>query len=406
MNEYLSLPLNLLRFESMAKRTTKKTTKKKTTRKRVVEDSGPAIRIYDPPIGLGNVLGQSRAIEILQQSMQSERVHHAWIFHGPEGVGKFTCAVAWAATILDSSSAPDLSGQIAPDPESHVQQLLKAGTHPDLHVVKKELARYHEDKKIRDAKLATIPKAIVDEHLIVPATLAPTMKSSSIAGKVFIIDEAELLDRSPTNAPVQNAILKTLEEPSPGTVIILVTSSEDRLLPTIRSRCQRVAFTPLDDDAMRAWINSQHFELDPDEHHWLLQYAGGSPGRLIRAIEGGLYHWHKKIEPMCTQADRGVHPVALGVTMGELIEDWAQSWVKKGEKLGENRSKEAANRKGADQMFALIAQRARKGLRDPSTAPRALHAIDCVGRAKQELDTNVQVKFVMEHLAAGLSGSV
>ncbi len=387
----------------MAKRTTKKKTTKKTTRKRVVTDAGPAIRVYDPPIGLGNVLGQSRAVEILQQSMQSQRVHHAWIFHGPEGVGKFTAAIAWAATILDPSSAPDLGGQIAPDPESHVQQLLKAGTHPDLHVIKKELARYHEEKKVRDAKLATIPKAIVEEHLIAPAALAPSMKSDSIAGKVFIVDEAELLDRSPTNAPVQNAILKTLEEPPPGTVIILVTSSEDRLLPTIRSRCQRVAFTPLDDDAMRAWINTQKLELDPNEHHWLMQFAAGSPGRFVRAIEGGLFHWHTRIEPMCAQADRGIHSISLGTTMGELVDDWASKWVKQGDKLGENRSKEAANRKGANQMFALIAQRARKALREPATTHRALHTIDCVERAKSELNTNVQVKFVMEHLAAGLS---
>ena len=390
----------------MAKKTTKKSTKKKPIRKRVVKDAPPAIRVYDPPIGMGNVLGQARGMDILGHSMQSNRVHHAWIFHGPEGVGKFTAAVAWAATILDPTSAPDLGGRIAPDPESQVQQLLKAGTHPDLHVIKKELARYHEEKKVRDAKLATIPKAIVEEHLIVPATLAPTMKSGSIAGKVFIIDEAELLDRSPTNAPVQNAILKTLEEPPPGTVIILVTSSEDRLLPTIRSRCQRVAFTPLDDDAMRAWINTQRFELDPNEHHWLMQYASGSPGRFVAAIEGGLYHWHTRIEPMCMQADRGIHSISLGATMGELVDGWATTWVKQGEKIGENRSKEAANRKGADQMFALIAQRARKGLRDQATTHRALHTIDCVERAKSELNTNVQIKFVMEHLAAGLSEPV
>ncbi len=395
----------------MAKKTTKKTTKKKSTkkrvtRKRVVEDKGPPITLYDAPIALGSVLGQHRAVEILEQSMASQRVHHAWIFHGPEGVGKFTAAISWAAAILDPSTTPDLQGRYAPDPESHVQQLLKARTHPDLHVVKKELARYHEEKKVRDAKLQTIPKAIVDEHLIVPAALAPSMRADSIAGKVFVVDEAELLDRYPTNAPVQNAILKTLEEPAPGTVIILVTSSEDRLLPTIRSRCQRVAFTPLDDDAMRQWISTQDLNLDPDEHHWLIQYAGGSPGRLKQAIEGGLYRWHKQIEPMCQQADRGNHPVALGVTMGELVDSWASQWVKQGEKLGENRSKEAANRKGADQMFALLAQRARKGLREPATMARSLHAIDCVEQAKVELNTNVQVKFVMEHLAAGLSAPV
>jgi len=157
---------------------------------------------------------------------------------------------------------------------------------------------------------------------------------------------------------------------------------------------------------MRAWTNTQKFELDPNEHHWLMQYAAGSPGRFLGAIEGGLYHWHTRIDPMCAQADQGVHPIALGTTMGELVDEWATKWVKQGDKLGENRSKEAANRKGADQMFALIAQRARKGLREPSSTHRALHTIDCVERAKTELNTNVQVKFVMEHLAAGLSEQI
>lgn len=389
----------------MAKKKT--ATKKKVTRRKAPTDSGPEMRLYDPPQGLSQLLGQGRAVEILQQAMRSQRVHHAWIFHGPEGVGKFTAAVAWAATLLDPTSAPDLGGVIAPDPGSQVQGLIRAGTHPDLHVIKKELARYHDDKRVRDSKLQTIPKAIVDEHLITPAALAPTMKSGSIAGKVFIVDEAELLDRSPTNAPVQNAILKTLEEPAPGTVIILVTSSEDRLLPTIRSRCQRVAFTPLDDDAMRRWANqwgqTQNLDLSPDAHHWLMNYAAGSPGRFAQAVESDLHQWHQQLEPMYAQAQRGEHPMAMGALMGELIEQWAQNWVKQGEKLGENRSKDAANRRGADQMFALIAQRARTGLGDPARVGRSLHAIDCVQRAKKELDTNVQVKFVMDHLAAGLS---
>lgn len=392
--------------KTTTKKTTKKTAKKKVTRTRVPVDSGPEMRLYDPPKGLGGVLGQERAIEVLQQAMRSKRVHHAWIFHGPEGVGKFMTAVSFGATLLDPTSAPDLSGQIAPDPQSPVQQLVAAGTHPDLHVIKKELARYHDNSKIRDAKLATIPKAVVEEHLIVPASLAPSMKSDSIASKVFIVDEAELLDRSPTNAPVQNAILKTLEEPAPGTVIILVTSSEDRLLPTIRSRCQRVAFTPLDDDAMRAWARGQSFDVSDEAHHWLMRYAAGSPGRFVSAVESDLYAWHTRIDPMYAQAERGVHPPAMGTAMSELIESWAQGWVKQGDKLGENRSKEAANRRGADQMFALIAQRARMRLSDPRLMGHALHAIDCVERAKGELDTNVQVRFVMDHLAAGLSEPV
>ncbi len=121
------------------------------------------------------------------------------------------------------------------------------------------------------------------------------------------------------------------------------------------------------------------------------------------ALNGGLYNWHREIDPMCRQLELGSHPVSLGVTMGTLLDQWAAQWVKDGDKLGENRSKDAANRKGAHQMLGLLAGRARKGLRDPSRVHQSLHMIDCIERAKTELGTNVQVKFVMEHLVAGMS---
>ena len=71
----------------MAKKTT---TRKKAPKRKTVQDKRPDMMLYDPPIGLDRVVGQSRAIEVLQRSMQSGRLHHAWIFHGPQGVGKFT----------------------------------------------------------------------------------------------------------------------------------------------------------------------------------------------------------------------------------------------------------------------------------------------------------------------------
>lgn len=379
-----------------------KRTKKKAPTKRTLKSDAIAAPI-EAPIPMDQIIGQDQAIGVLQRAMQSERIHHAWIFHGPEGVGKFTAALSWAATLLDPTSAPGLGGPIAPDPHSHVQQLLSAGTHPDLHVVRKELARYSDERTVRNQKLATIPKAIVQEHLIEPAGFAPTLKNGSMIGKVFIVDEAELLDRSPTNAPVQNALLKTLEEPASGTVIILVTSSEDRLLPTIRSRCQRVGFRAIDDEAMRQWIRSSGIEASPEDHQWLLRYANGSPGRYTHAFEGGFARWHAAIDPLCAQCDRAQHAVGLGSLMTELVDSWAQSWVKSGEKIKENRSKDAANRAGANLMFAVLAERYRSGLSDPKRMEQSLRAIDAIERAKRELDTNVQMRFVMDHLAAGLS---
>ena len=76
------------------------------------------------------------------------------------------------------------------------------------------------------------------------------------------------------------ATLKLLEEPPAGTVIILVTTREDRLLPTIRSRCQRVAFAPLDDQAMQSWLASADLAVDPESRRWIERFAEGSPDDL------------------------------------------------------------------------------------------------------------------------------
>ena len=377
----------------------KRTTKKKPLLKRLPSDNAPPpIPTYPTPIPLSSIIGQPHALDILNRSMQSNRVHHAWIFHGPKGTGKFTAAIAWASILLDPTSTPDLAGNIAPDSTSQTQHLINAGTHPDLHVIRKEMARYHKDEKTRNAKLATIPKAIVEEHLINPVTLAASTQTKSIASKVFIVDEAELL-----NFQTQNAILKTLEEPPPGTVIILVTSNEDRLLPTIRSRCQRVSFAPLDDDAMREWITTTNIESTPEQHQWLLSTANGSPGTYQNALNANIYQWALDLEPLLAQCDRNQYPLTLGSRMAQLIDDWAKAWVKAGEKIGENRSKLVANQHASSHMFALIADRYRKQLTHPTKTHRALQAIDAIDRAQNELSTNVQLRFVMDHLAAGLS---
>jgi DNA polymerase-3 subunit delta' len=389
----------------MAKKVTKKSAAKKPPKARVM--GGPpeerAVLELPAPVPIASIIGQDRAIGQLQDAMASGRLHHAWIFHGPEGVGKFTTALAWAAALLDPSTAKDLSGRYAPDPDSSVQTLLASGTHPDLHVIVKELARFSSEANVRNSKLTTIAKDVVDTHLIRPASLAPVMRSGSMAGKVFIVDEAELMDRHETNATTQNAILKTLEEPAPGNIIILVTSSEDRLLPTIRSRCQRIGFSPLDDEALRIWLAASGLGVTGEERDWLLRSADGSPGRLKSMHESGVYAWHKAVTPLLAETERGIHPINLGATMAGLVDQWAAAWVKEGDPKGENRSKDAANRLGARRMLGLVGDSVRTGLPDPRRAQSSLKAVDMIGRAQREIDANVSLKLVFDHLAAGLS---
>lgn len=373
------------------------------------------------PKRFDQILGQDHAVETLVRSMESGRVHHAWIFHGPKGVGKRTTALAFGALLLDASTQRTFSGTWEADPASRAAQLLASGTHPDLHLVTKELALYDEDSQVRNRKLSTIPKAVIEKHLLHPASMAAQL-TGWMASKVFIVDEAELLDKSLSNAPVQNAILKTLEEPPERTVIILVTSSEDRLLPTIRSRCQRVRFSPLNAAEMRQWFEQARRDegvgadggpgvlggLSSDAVAWLIDFADGSPGVFAHAVNAGFHEWAAKLDGPVDASLRGTYTVGLGGLMAEMVETYAKRVVDS----EENASKEVASRRGAEWVLRLVCTRARAALRasargriEPgdSRAEAVLHAIEAVREAESELDANVNSTFVFDKLAAEIA---
>jgi DNA polymerase-3 subunit delta' len=372
----------------------------KRTRKRTIEAPPPPDLPVPTPVRLDDVIGQDRALEILRAAVRSERVHHAWVFQGPPGVGKFTAALAFGAVLLDPTSAPNMLGVIEPDPDSPTRRLLRTGTHPDLHVVTKELARFSDVARIRDAKLMNIPMDVLRTRVLEPASLAPSIRAAARATKVFIVDEAELIDPNG-----QNALLKTLEEPAEGTVLILVTSQPERLLPTIRSRCQRVAFTPLTDDQMRAWLDrasgdeaSPLAALGTEERRSLLALACGSPGTALLAVTTGMARWPGVLEPRLADLDAGRPIPDLGAAMADLVGQWATAWVEQ----HEGASKDAANKAGAAHMLRLLASRYARALGGDSPA-RAARAIDAIGEAEANARSSVQLAFVFEDLAARLS---
>ncbi len=364
--------------------------------------------VVPAPIALEDVAGQDRAIAVLRSSIASDRLHHAWIFHGPPGVGKMTAALAFAAVLLDPSSQPDLSGRINPDPDSSTQSLLRAGTHPDLHVVTKELAAVSREASIRDSKQRNIAKGVLEEFLIEPSTRTsgaasdPSGKGPRVR-KVFIVDEAELID--PRG---QNALLKTLEEPAPGRVIILVTSREEQLLATIRSRAQRVAFGPLDEGAMRSWMSRAKVDLSgvaPASLDWLLRFSEGSPGTLKTVLTTGIVAWHERLAPMLHELSQGRFPSDLAPAMGKLADEWAQAWVD----ASEGASKDAANKSAARWVLRLLGDHASHRLRTIASGAKggsieeAARWVDAIAECERTIESNVPVAFAFENLVARLA---
>ncbi|MBS0195132.1 MAG: AAA family ATPase [Planctomycetes bacterium] len=377
---------------------------KKPRAPREIEVALPETPLTFPaPLPMSRVVGHSRALGVLDDALKSERIHHCWIFHGPKGVGKFTAALAFAALLLDPTTQQTFGGAFEADPQSQVQAMLAAGSHPDLQIIVKELAAYSADPIIRRSKQTTIPVDVLREFLLAPASLAPSVRNASRSGKVFIIDEAEMLAGAG-----QNALLKVLEEPPARVTLILVTESEDKLLPTIRSRSQRLYFSPLTQPEMHEWLKGAKLELSSEQEKWLLEFSGGAPGILLAAHTHHLHEWWKRIGPMIASAEKGQYSVELGNAMYDLADKWAKAWVEE----HEGASKVAANQTAQDWMLRLVGtyiqRRLREAARQPEPGPKCkpyLTMLDRLRDAEAELGANVNGQFVMEKLSAELSAA-
>jgi len=355
---------------------------------------------------MDQILGQDHALDVLDAALRSDRVHHAWIFSGPFGVGKFTTAVAFARLLLDPDARTDMMGRITVDPASRTQTMIDAESHADLHIIRKELALYSNNPALRSRKLMNIPVDLLRERMLggrtgddrtheAPAYRTPTHGHA----KVFIIDEAELLDTT-----AQNTLLKTLEEPPAATFIILVTSQPERLLPTVHSRCQHVRFRALETADMQRWFERRKDDLDPLQQEWLTMFAHGAPGVADRAATYSFHAWTQAIDQHWRERSAGRFPDGLGETLAELVDEFAKQWVK----AHQNSSKDAANKDGAQHVFALLSSMIRQDLaqacdrNDVDALHAACQAIDDLSTAEQLLRSNVNMKLVFEHLSARL----
>lgn len=214
-------------------------------------------------------IGNAAAHAAFAAAMAGGSLHHAWLFAGPEGVGKASFARMAALRLLaDGAGARYPSGFDVP-PENTQARLVAAGSHPDY----RELTRQPKEGDKTGLDLArSIPIAQVRALGPMFAT-RPSMSER----RVVLIDAVDDLERPGAS----NALLKNLEEPPQGTIFLLVSHAPGRLLPTIRSRCRLLRFEALDDDAVTSVLRGVLPGADPAELSALTRVAGGSPGRAL-----------------------------------------------------------------------------------------------------------------------------
>jgi DNA polymerase-3 subunit delta' len=336
-------------------------------------------------MGFKDILGQDAAIDSLRLAYASDRLPHGLIFAGPAGVGKATTVRALGALFLcEKPNGDSFCGRC----ESCV--VMEAGNHPDYHVVYRQLIRLEKEKvKARDLGID-----VVRDHLIGPAGLKPVMGR----GKVFVVEEAELM-----NAFAQNALLKTLEEPYGRTLTVLLTDQPGALLPTIRSRCQVVHFPALPEAMVRKELEARGIanRVAADA----ARLAGGSLGTALRWTEDG-------VVVLAAELTQRVDALAGGRGADDLpawFKKAAEAHAEKQLERDKLASKDQATREGLTLYLRVAADHVRRKLpelNDPDALEQACTTIESIRRAETYLDENVNVPVVLQQLAASLERRV
>jgi DNA polymerase-3 subunit delta' len=209
--------------------------------------------------------GHSDAVEAFRSALDSGRLHHAWLVSGPIGVGKALFARKAALRVLAQGQGPVARPGLDVPEEHQAARLIDAGSHPDFV----QLERLTKESGTDLARSITVAQVRGLQRLF---ATTPTYSP----WRAVVVDAVDDLE-----AAGANALLKSLEEPPPSTIFLLVSHAPERLLPTIRSRCRALRLGPLGREDMEAALRTAAPDAGPAEIAQLAAAGGGSPGQAL-----------------------------------------------------------------------------------------------------------------------------
>ncbi len=232
------------------------------------------------------IIGQDRAIGPLRAALRRGALHHAYLFAGPEGVGKATAARLLAQAANCEASADDACGACGPCHK------IARGVHPDVLFLAEERAMAKAGRWEPRAGRTPSKDIVVDQiRDLVDHRLS--MRRAEGRRRVVVVDPADAM-----NPQAQNALLKTLEEPPDDTTLVLVSASADSLLPTIRSRCARLTFSALPEEVIAERLVASGREAE--EARLTAALSGGSLGRALALDAGALQEREEAVRAAAT----------------------------------------------------------------------------------------------------------
>lgn len=226
---------------------------------------------------MSRVLGHESVRRRFAELLGRGRLHHAWLLHGPAGIGKRMLAQQLAADYLCERNRADGSVQPACG-ECHGCRMMAAGSHPDFLLVERE----YDDKKKRFKRDVSIEQVRGMLGFL-------SLSGAESARRVALVGEAGRM-----NAQGANAMLKGLEEPSPGSLLLLVCEDATSLPATVRSRCMLQALAPLDPTSVREILCDMG--IADTALDFAVGLADGQPGKVAALADAGiaaaLLDWH------------------------------------------------------------------------------------------------------------------
>lgn len=310
---------------------------------------------------------QEQQWRVLQEARQQSRLAHGLLFTGPLGLGKKHFAETFATALLCES--PSTAGQACSACRSC--QLIAAGTHPDLVYI----APAEDKKNIGVDQIRELVRFM-------------TLKSQYVRHKVIIIEPAEAM-----NVNAANSLLKTLEEPSADSVLMLVTSRPAQLPATIRSRCQEIHFGRASAEQAEGWMRLQP-ALQADPRLWLA-LADGAPLRALELAEqGGDNHRKQWLTDLVQLAARKADPLATAAQWLNMDPKnglyWTHRWLT--DMLRYKAIAEPPHIANPDVVKQLSA------LAESLTVVQLYRLLDRVGAGLRQLDANNNPQLVLEDI--------
>lgn len=321
------------------------------------------------------IVGHEKQIQALRASLANDRLHHAYLFVGPEGIGKKTIAVAVAKAIHCGNQRDDFCNRCANCAR------IEGGNHADVRFIEPLAGK----KEISIQQVREIEKNL-------------NFRSFSGGRKIVIVDPATLM-----NLPAQNALLKTLEEPPGDSLLILIGANAGSLLPTLRSRCLRLGFGPLPPEAVSDFLTRVK-GMNKEQADFGAALAMGSIGAAVE-IDGEVLREHRRawvgrlssVKPGDYRAALEAAE-ALAADRDEPLKflRWAESWYR-------------------DLLVCAVTQESRhvinrdlmSRLEDESAHGNLEHMLSCFGqtaKAAAQIRRNLNRRMVIEDFLFSVAG--